>query len=350
MRRCLKLSPVPEATKGSMPPYVVRLVLEAARTAGVSPDELNRLPGVGVLGRQGIRVPTMLLTRVWEVSSAVFAEAGGAPRVAQLWTPGRFHVWDYVIKSSADLGEAFDLAARHLPAITDPDSAFIVRRNAAGRLTVATRPVPTFGRVGALIGEFVLGLLLQQAGAALGRPVTPVAITVAGEPPRSHAHLVETFGTRDIQFDAPVSSITFAPADATAPLPGADPALAAIVRDHAVHSISNARPILGWLDKVHAEIADSFADGPPSLDRVARRMTMSSRTFQRRLHDEGTSWREEVEKVREAEATRLLRDTGLTIDAVAARVGFSDVRALRRAFHRWYGRTPADFRRQPSAK
>ncbi|TMR05514.1 helix-turn-helix transcriptional regulator [Actinomadura soli] len=72
----------------------------------------------------------------------------------------------------------------------------------------------------------------------------------------------------------------------------------------------------------------------------------SSRSLQRRLHQEGTSWREQVEKVRQAEATRLLRDTRLNIDAIAARVGYSDVRALRRAFHRWYGHAPADFRRK----
>lgn len=332
-----------------MPPYVVSLVIEAARAAGVPPEELARLPGSDVLGQTGIRVPTSMLTRVWEISSGAFTEVGGAPRVARLWTPGRFHVWDYVIKSSADLTEAFRLAAPHLPAVTDPDSAFDVRLDATGALTVATRPVPTYGRVGALIGEFVLGLLLEQAGTALGRPVTPAAITVAGGPPRSHRHLIEAYGTRRIQFGAPISSVTFSAADAAEPLPGADPALAVIVRDHAVLSVDSARLILGWLDKVHAEIAACFPHGPPSLDRVAHRMAMSPRTFQRRLHEAGTSWREEVEKVREAEATRLLRDTRLNIDVIAARVGYSDIRALRRAFHRWYGRAPADFRRRPPA-
>ncbi|GAA1236659.1 hypothetical protein GCM10009665_28490 [Kitasatospora nipponensis] len=329
---------------------MVRLVLEAARAAGAAQEELDRLPGVGVLDQEGIRVPTRMLTRVWEVSADAFAQAGGAPRVAQLWTPGRFHVWDYVIKSAADLTEAFQLAAEHLPAITDPDSAFDVTRDAAGQLTVATRPVPSFGRVGALIAEFVLGLLLKQACTALGRPVSPVAVTVAGEPPRLQEHLIEAFGTRNIHFHAPVSSITFSATDATEPLPGSDPALAVIVNDHAAHSIRSARIIMGWLDKVHSEIGEELAGGAPSLDRVAHRLTMSPRTFQRRLHEEGTSWREEVEKVREAEATRLLRDTGLNIDTIAARVGFSDVRALRRAFHRWHGRGPADFRRQLSPR
>jgi len=328
-----------------MPPYVVRLVLEAAVSAGVAREHLGRLPGATVLGQDGIRVPTNLLARVWEESAATFAAVGGAARVGRMWTPGQFHVWDYVIRSSADLTEAFQLAARHLPAITDPDSAFEVTRDPMGRLTVATRPVSTFGRVGTLISEFVLGMLLEQATTALGRPVIPEAITIPGPPPRSHDYLIETLGTRNIQFDAMVSAITFSALDASAPLPGADPALAVIVCEHAAYSISNARLVLGWLDKVHAEIAAAFADGPPSLDRVARSLAMSPRTFQRRLHDEGTSWTEEVEQVREAEATRLLRDTGLNLTTIAARVGYTDVRALRRAFHRWHGQGPADLRR-----
>ncbi|MBO2448611.1 helix-turn-helix domain-containing protein [Actinomadura barringtoniae] len=119
----------------------------------------------------------------------------------------------------------------------------------------------------------------------------------------------------------------------------------AIVREYAAYSISNARLVLGWLDKVHAEIAAAFADGSPSLDRVARRLATSPRTFQRRLHQEGTTWSEEVERARQAEATRLLRGTGLNLDAIAARIGYSDLRALRRAVHRWHGQAPADLRR-----
>ncbi|MEU8894755.1 helix-turn-helix domain-containing protein [Nocardia sp. NPDC048505] len=73
-------------------------------------------------------------------------------------------------------------------------------------------------------------------------------------------------------------------------------------------------------------------------------MAMSARTLRRRLGEHGTSWRNEVEAARLAKATALLRDTGLPVSSVATRVGYSDARALRRAFPPWTGHTPARFR------
>lgn len=61
---------------------------------------------------------------------------------------------------------------------------------------------------------------------------------------------------------------------------------------------------------------------------------MSPRSLQRRLEEEGTSWREEVDAVRREQAARLLRE-GASRAAMAAQLGYSDVRALRRAVRRW---------------
>ncbi|TMR01193.1 AraC family transcriptional regulator [Actinomadura soli] len=67
---------------------------------------------------------------------------------------------------------------------------------------------------------------------------------------------------------------------------------------------------------------------------------MGPRTLQRRLSDEGTSWRDELERFRQQRVEHLLRETSMTLEAISARSGYSDPRALRRAVHRWYGRGP----------
>jgi AraC-like DNA-binding protein len=74
--------------------------------------------------------------------------------------------------------------------------------------------------------------------------------------------------------------------------------------------------------------------GDLSLRTVARMLAVSSRTLQRRLADEGTSWRAIVDTTRREHATTLLRE-GATADAIAARVGYAGSRALRRALRRW---------------
>ncbi|MFJ9370132.1 helix-turn-helix domain-containing protein [Nocardia sp. NPDC101769] len=91
-------------------------------------------------------------------------------------------------------------------------------------------------------------------------------------------------------------------------------------------------------------IADQLQDGDPSLDATARELTMSPRTLQRRLQAIGTSWRQEAESVRRENAMRLIRDTALPVQSVAARLGYTDARALRRALRRWTGHSAAEFR------
>lgn len=62
------------------------------------------------------------------------------------------------------------------------------------------------------------------------------------------------------------------------------------------------------------------------------------------MNEEDTTWREELEMLRQRRVDRLLHETHLSMDAIATRVGFTDSRSLRRAIHRWYGHGPAAVR------
>jgi AraC-like DNA-binding protein len=89
-----------------------------------------------------------------------------------------------------------------------------------------------------------------------------------------------------------------------------------------------------WADAVR-EIVLEHLDRPDlSLRTVARMLAVSPRTLQRRLVDEGTSWRAILDATRRERVSVLLRE-GATTDVVAARVGYAGSRALRRALRRW---------------
>ena len=77
---------------------------------------------------------------------------------------------------------------------------------------------------------------------------------------------------------------------------------------------------------------------------VAQAIYVTKRTLQRRLEQEGTSYREITEKLNSELAARHLRVTNMTIEAVATLLGYYDTAAFRKAFHRWYGQSPSDFR------
>jgi AraC-like DNA-binding protein len=188
--------------------------------------------------------------------------------------------------------------------------------------------------VNTIATEFALAALLQRARRATGLPVTPVRMTFAHPAPSSYRELAETFGTERIDFDAEVSTMTFGQRDLHLPLVRADPVLARILRGRADIELSEPERVPEWIVRFRQVLAECLDERTPLLGAAARRMTVSPRTLQRLLEREGTTWRAEVDAARREQAARLQR-TGLSKSQAAARLGYSDVRALRRAARRW---------------
>jgi AraC-like DNA-binding protein len=91
-------------------------------------------------------------------------------------------------------------------------------------------------------------------------------------------------------------------------------------------------------------VLGSFRERPPDLEKVASALQTSTRSLRRALHDVGTSYQELLDELRRTRAEEWVRTTDLTFEQMAERLGFSNVRSFRRAFKRWTGRTPGEFR------
>ena len=79
---------------------------------------------------------------------------------------------------------------------------------------------------------------------------------------------------------------------------------------------------------------------PPSMAATAKQLHMTERTLRRRLAETGERFSTLRDRVRERRATFLLIETAMAVEAIAAEVGFSDVREFRRAYVRWTGHPP----------
>lgn len=96
--------------------------------------------------------------------------------------------------------------------------------------------------------------------------------------------------------------------------------------------------------RVTGLIGTDFSKALPSLEEVAERMFMTSTTLHRRLRDEGTSFQKVKDGCRRDAAIQLLRDEANSGTAIAEYLGFSDPSAFFRAFKKWTGLTPQQFR------
>lgn len=82
----------------------------------------------------------------------------------------------------------------------------------------------------------------------------------------------------------------------------------------------------------------------PTMKRIVAAAGTSARTFQRQLEEEGTSFSELLADVRRSETLRRLKERKLTIGAIATDLGYSDQASFTRAFRRWTGTPPSQFR------
>jgi AraC-like DNA-binding protein len=82
----------------------------------------------------------------------------------------------------------------------------------------------------------------------------------------------------------------------------------------------------------------------PAAGVIASELGLSLRTLHRRLAEDGLSYQSIVDGMRRSVATELLENTHLAMDQIAERVGFADAVSFRKAFKKWTGCSPTDFR------
>jgi len=111
----------------------------------------------------------------------------------------------------------------------------------------------------------------------------------------------------------------------------------------------SVEPSRGALAPIREAIARNARRGEYGAEALAKRLGMSLRSVERVVGAQGTTVRKLLDQTRESHARRLLEEPGPTIEEITSLLGYSAASAFRRAFKRWSGSTPAEYRRQRSA-
>jgi AraC-like DNA-binding protein len=101
---------------------------------------------------------------------------------------------------------------------------------------------------------------------------------------------------------------------------------------------------LTW--EVRRVLASRIARGDTQIQSVARALSTSTRSLQRRLAAVGLSYNQLLDQVRKEAAERHLTDSALSITEIAYLLGYSEPAAFNSAFKRWYDETPQGFRQR----
>jgi AraC-like DNA-binding protein len=145
-----------------------------------------------------------------------------------------------------------------------------------------------------------------------------------------------------LRFDAVQAAIVFPAFWLARPVADADPLLHIVLQDRASAELSGQEPMLHG--DVRRMIRLLLPSRRCSRADVSKRLGIHPRTLGRRLQESGTTFQALLDDMRAQIAKQLLLDTRLPVARVAAAVGYEDPTIFTRAFARWTGRTPSEFR------
>jgi AraC-like DNA-binding protein len=189
---------------------------------------------------------------------------------------------------------------------------------------------------------FALVVGLWQAGRAItGRELRGGANFAFDEP--AYFSRFASQLPSSIRFSQPLTEIYFDASELDRPLPMADPAALRLMEEQCTRELEALRLGDGVVSRTRDLVFLANGD-VRTIDESARALAMSSRTLKRRLAEHGETYSSIVEEGRKERALRLLRDESLSIEQVAARLGYADPANFTRAFKRWMKSTPKEWR------
>ncbi len=318
-------------------PYLQAL-LDHARVKGHAPETLLAELPLNPEDRDG-RVPESVGAELFDRAAAALQDDAIGLHVGESVRPGHYGVLGYVAMNCANLGEALDCLRRYQALVVDLGGVEV--RTTADTLTLSWSPRTE--RPYRHLADFNLAGLVTFTRWIAGRDARPLRVDFMFEAPRSLAEHQRLFGC-ELRFGQPAYALALPLSALGAPLIQPDPSMRELMLRLADKQLLELPRGDDLLAKARAWIAKRLNQPPVELDAVAASLALSARSLQRRLADEGLTFSQLVEQVRRELAERYLTDATLDLTDIAFLLGYSEQSAFQRAFKRWTGATPAQWR------
>jgi AraC-like DNA-binding protein len=317
----------------------VKAICRALEAAGCDSAALLTQAGFEVKSLDGptVRCPLSQTARLWRIAVAATGDPAFGVKVASHIKQTTFHALGYGLSASSTLKEAFERVQRYCHVASDAIEYEFSRSGPEYHFVIEPADEVADESVDALVAAY-----LRMCRSLIGHDYSPLRIEFRRPRPAQ----IETFQSllrAPLQFGAARTRLVFDAESIERPLDGGNPELA---RHHDAIALQYLSQI--ERDNIQGRVRDvlrqRLARGEPSQEDVAELLNMSARTLQRKLGDCGTTYKEILDETRRVLALAYLSGPRHTVSDVTYLLGFSAGSSFTRAFRRWTGQSPSDWR------
>ena len=331
---------------GHVPAITVQAMLEGLVRLGLDRTTLTRAIGVdlGDPPPPASQVGGDALGRLWQAAMQHHPDPALATALGLAIPFGAFGFTDYLTGSSFTVGGGFESLALHLRLVA---GGIQLELEAVDGLRWVRLHTPEGESPPFVATEMTVALFVGRFRDGTDGAFRPAFACLRGDTPPGDSPQARLLGL-PVRHRSPGAALAMPESMWSLPLRRADPYLHGTLRG-SVEELGLLRSPADALElAIRARLRDALADRGADMHRVARLLGMSVRTLQRRLASSGRSWSDVVEAFRRDEAARLLAGPTPLVE-VAARLGYREQTSFTRAFRRWTGQTPAQWRRSAGA-
>jgi AraC-like DNA-binding protein len=323
----------------------VLLIAETLKSYGVDYRKLFRKVGMDPthLADSNARFDFLSVTKLWDMALEETQDPCFGLVTVNHWHPTSMHALGYSWLASPSLMEAFDRLQRYIRIVNNAVEVQInSEKNHMTEIVVGSSLTSHQGSPAAY--DAALAVLTHMCRLNYGRELDPVKIrTRRSQPSANCQDRLNAFFRAPIEYDADDIAIYFENSVLKKHLPASNLELAR-ANDKVIDEYLSHLDGVSVGIRTKAKITELLPSGSVNEEKVAAFLNLSVRSMQRKLKEEGSSFKELLNKTRQELAEQYIENSRLSINEITYLLGFSDPANFSRAFKRWHGVSPSQYR------
>lgn len=303
--------------------------------AGLDPSKWNE---------PGARFDERRLDHAWVIATELTDDPCIGLRVGDYLSPASLHALGFAWLASDSLYDGFSRLVRYFRVLSDAVELELALTGQECRLSVGR--VLYRARSHEQAQDSMWSAILRLCRISTSDEFAPLALHLERPEPPCVSDFYALFRA-PIEFGAERDMMVFDRNQAERSLPTSNHILARD-NDRVVADYLAALDESSFADQVRLRLVETLPKGAVEAEELAHGMNLSLRTLQRRLADEGTNYTALLEEARQELALRFIAEAKISIKETTYMLGFSEPANFARAFRRWTGVSPTEYRKAKS--